>query len=102
MRTVLKERELWGQGLIARCKSTCDDNNDRCCAVKVLSQQDDFKQQKPLLQEVIEAAGHKYAYISQSDAFQFSYNLLNVNIFQMYILSQVPLRTELHRIFFGC
>jgi len=70
MKAVLQERGLWDDQLLARCpkpreketdvepstlkKKTnyCPADNDRCRAEKILSLQEDFRSQKPLLQEV--------------------------------------------------
>ena len=60
LRVVLKERGLWPEkGLRARCRDGCKDEATACCAEKVMSLQEDFRAQKSLIAETIEAAGHK-------------------------------------------
>ena len=39
--------------------------NDDCCARHILAAQEDFKANKPLLQEVIESMGHKVIFYSK-------------------------------------
>jgi hypothetical protein len=57
MRVVLKERQLWKEGMVGFCNSSSP--TDSCCMRHVLEQQPDFVNQCCLLQEVIEAHGHK-------------------------------------------
>ena len=58
LKVVLEERGLWPGGrLLAKCKEEC--RRDDCCAQRIMSLQEDFKAQKPLLQETIENLGHK-------------------------------------------
>src|SRR5262249_51456424 len=60
MRSVLQERKLWRQGLIARC-AQCKAHNSlstTCCATRILSLQPDFMAQKCRLEELIINTGH--------------------------------------------
>ena len=57
MRVVLQERQLWKQGMVGVCNNSTPTSN--CCMRHVLEQQADFVNQRCLLQEVIEAHGHK-------------------------------------------
>ena len=60
LRVVLEERGLWPvEGLKARCPSKCKIGASTCCATKIMSLQEDFSSQRCLIQETIEAAGHK-------------------------------------------
>ena len=60
MKVILQERGLWNLGLKAFCgKSDILLENLRCCARHILAAQEDFRNQKPLLQEIIEGLGHK-------------------------------------------
>lgn len=56
MKQVLMERGLWKDGLRMQCKDSCKTTD--CCAKHILDLQPDFKSQRSLVQEVIEAAGH--------------------------------------------
>ena len=56
MKQVLTECGLWQDNLRARCKSHCI--SDDCCAKQVLNHQPDFQEQKSLIEEVVESAGH--------------------------------------------
>ncbi|OAX42505.1 hypothetical protein K503DRAFT_828051 [Rhizopogon vinicolor AM-OR11-026] len=47
---------LFQPGLRGKCKNKCDGEN--CCNKRILKRQPDFYDQKSLVQEVIEAAGH--------------------------------------------
>ncbi|TFY50693.1 hypothetical protein EVG20_g11382 [Dentipellis fragilis] len=58
MKQVLTERGLWISGLLMQCKSKCDPSDTNCCAKRILECQPDFKEQKSLVQETIEQAGH--------------------------------------------
>ena len=60
MKVILQECDLWNLGLKAFCeKSDILLENPRCCARHILAAQEDFRNQKPLLQEIIEGLGHK-------------------------------------------
>jgi hypothetical protein len=58
MKQVLMERGLWSNKLLMHCKDKCQAGGMTCCAKRILELQPDFKAQKSLVQEVIEAAGH--------------------------------------------
>ena len=60
IRLVLQERGLWpAKGLLLKCRSgTCDPDATECCATRVMSLQPDFQEQRSLVQETIENAGH--------------------------------------------
>jgi len=61
MRVVLTKRGLWPESgkLLARCAGGCKVDADSCCAEKILSLQPDFRSQKSLIAETIEAEGHR-------------------------------------------
>ena len=59
LRVVLDERGLWPQqGLRAQCNNGCKNDADSCCAKKVISLQEDFRNQKSILEDTIVSAGH--------------------------------------------
>ncbi|KIJ39957.1 hypothetical protein M422DRAFT_174478, partial [Sphaerobolus stellatus SS14] len=65
MQQVLMERGLYRSGLKMQCKKKkdgsggrCQPNSTDCCARHILDLQPDFHEQKSLVQEVIEEAGH--------------------------------------------
>jgi hypothetical protein len=57
IKELLKEQGLYKACLRGKCKK-CPTDNDNCCSKKILGLQEDFLQQKSLVQEVIEMAGH--------------------------------------------
>jgi transposase len=57
VKAVLTERGLY-QRLRGKCKNKCESEAISCCNRRILELQPDFKEQKSLVQEVIEAAGH--------------------------------------------
>jgi hypothetical protein len=57
IKQVLLERG-YTQRLRMSCKKSCSEGVLLCCARKILEHKPDFKAQKSLVQEVIEAAGH--------------------------------------------
>ena len=57
IKTVLTERGLFQSGLRGKCQK-CDGDKDDCCNKRILELQADFRDQKSLVQDVIEAAGH--------------------------------------------
>jgi len=57
MKQVLIERGLWKESLRMHCKN-CPIDATSCCAKRILDLQPDFEEQRSLVQEVIEAAGH--------------------------------------------
>lgn len=58
MRQVLEKHGLWRTGLLMQCRDKCASESVTCCATRILDFQPDFKEQRSLVQEVIEAAGH--------------------------------------------
>ncbi|KAJ8585008.1 hypothetical protein M405DRAFT_745999 [Rhizopogon salebrosus TDB-379] len=56
IKAVLTERGPFQPGLRGKCQNKCDGEN--CCNKRILERQTDFCNQKSLVQEVIEAAGH--------------------------------------------
>jgi hypothetical protein len=60
MKIILQEHGLWGSGLKGFCgNKKASVENPRCCTRHVLATQEDFLNQKPILQEVIEGFEHK-------------------------------------------
>jgi hypothetical protein len=57
---VLTERGLFQPGLRGKCQNKC--NGENCCNKRTLERQTDFCNQKSLVQEVIEAAGHLFIF----------------------------------------
>lgn len=58
IKAVLMERGLYQTKLRGKCESKCDVAATACCLKRILELQPDFQEQKSLVQEVIEAAGH--------------------------------------------
>lgn len=58
IRQILVERNLWSNDLNLDCSKPPDPASPRCCARHLLASQPDFQQQRSLVQEVIEDAGH--------------------------------------------
>jgi hypothetical protein len=55
---VLVECGLYQSQLRGKCEGKCEADKEDCCNKKILECQDDFQEQKSLVQETIEAAGH--------------------------------------------
>ncbi|KAJ3553136.1 hypothetical protein NP233_g12718 [Leucocoprinus birnbaumii] len=65
LRQVLEERGLFRKGLVLMCRKSKDGTRDKCasgatdcCARRILELQPDFQEQRSLVQEVVEQAGH--------------------------------------------
>jgi hypothetical protein len=58
IKAVLNERGLYQTKLRGKCPRKCEAGVTNCCNKHILELQPDFQQQKSLVQEVIEAAGH--------------------------------------------
>jgi hypothetical protein len=58
MRQVFSERGIETKNLLGKCKTRCEVDAAACCCRRILELQPDFKEQKSLVQEVIEEAGH--------------------------------------------
>ena len=59
MKVVLQERGLWHPRILLTCRvPKCNSTSTSCCATQILEHQPDFLDQKSLVQETIEAAGH--------------------------------------------
>jgi len=63
IKQVLLERNLWRTDLKLNCKDGCPNDEEEgfhnCCARTIMSQQPDFLAQKSMVEEMIEARGHK-------------------------------------------
>ena len=58
IKAVLTERGLWQEQIRGKCHSKCDTDAVACCNMRILKSQPDFLAQKPLVEEIIEMAGH--------------------------------------------
>ncbi|KAH8916778.1 hypothetical protein BT69DRAFT_1227864, partial [Atractiella rhizophila] len=59
IKTILKERGLWIDGLRGCCKKIAEHHDDnKCCAQRWMAAQPDFQAQKSAVIEAVEAAGH--------------------------------------------
>jgi hypothetical protein len=60
METIIRERRKWpSSGLNAMCTGfKCNDNDTACCCRRLLFNENDFVQQKPAVQELVEHRGH--------------------------------------------
>lgn len=58
IKQVLMERGLWSNDLRLDCAKGSDIDASRCCARHLMASQPDFQEQRSLVQEVIEDAGH--------------------------------------------
>ncbi|EIW77797.1 hypothetical protein CONPUDRAFT_62226 [Coniophora puteana RWD-64-598 SS2] len=59
MEQILRERELWQDGLKAQCAGfKCKPSQTDCCCCRILFNQADFINQKSALQELVESRGH--------------------------------------------
>jgi hypothetical protein len=58
IKVILSERGLWQSNLRGKCSSKCESGATECCNQRILRNQPDFQEQRPLIQEIIEAAGH--------------------------------------------
>ncbi|KAJ8507050.1 hypothetical protein ONZ45_g10532 [Pleurotus djamor] len=63
LQQVLEERGFDVKGLRAKCKRVCAFESQGCCMARLLSQQDDFKNQISLLETKIRAAGHECLFL---------------------------------------
>lgn len=58
LKRVLSERGFDVSKLRAKCSPVCPVDSVGCCMARLLSQQDDFKDQKSMVEDVIERCGH--------------------------------------------
>jgi hypothetical protein len=58
IKAVLTERGLYQPQLRGKCENKCSVDATNCCNKRILELQEDFCEQRSLVQEVIEAAGH--------------------------------------------
>ena len=58
IKAVLTEWGLWQEQICGKCHSKCDTDAVACCNMHILKSQPDFLAQKPLVEEIIEMAGH--------------------------------------------
>jgi len=58
LKAVLEERGFNVSKLKAKCSPVCPIESTECCMARLLSQQDDFKNQISMLETLIQNAGH--------------------------------------------
>lgn len=63
LRSILEERGFDLRGLRAKCKPVCSIESQRCCMARLLSQQDDFKNQPSMLETLIRNKGHEFIFL---------------------------------------
>lgn len=73
MRIILQERQLWKEGMIGFCNNNFSRGD--CCMRHVLEQEDDFRNQRCLLREVIERRGHKVIFYPK---FHCEFNFIEI------------------------
>lgn len=63
LKTVLEERGFDVQGLRAKCAPVCPFESTGCCMARLLSQQDDFRNQISMLEQLIKDVGHECIFL---------------------------------------
>lgn len=63
LQLALKECGFDVKQLRAKCKPVCPFESQNCCMARLLSQQDDFKNQPSMLQTLITSAGHECIFL---------------------------------------
>ena len=63
LKSVLEERGFDVRKLKAKCKPVCPVENSNCCMARLLSQQDDFKNQISMLEVLVKARGHEIIFL---------------------------------------
>jgi hypothetical protein len=63
LQSVLEERGFNVKGMKAKCKPVCPVENKDCCMARLLSHQDDFKNQVSLVEELIKRRGHEVIFL---------------------------------------
>ena len=63
LKCILEERGFNVNKLRAKCLPVCPIESQNCCMARLLSQQDDFKNQPSMIDTLIKAAGHKCIFV---------------------------------------
>ena len=64
LKHVLEERQFPNlHKLRAKCVPVCPIESENCCMARLLSQQDDFKNQPSMLETLIRGAGHEFIFL---------------------------------------
>ena len=63
LQRVLEERGFQVHKLHAKCSPVCPIDNQNCCLARLLSQQDDFKNQPSMLETLIKSRGHECIFL---------------------------------------
>jgi hypothetical protein len=63
LKTVLEEHGFSVDHMRAKCSPVCPIDNKDCCMARLLSQQDDFRDQVSMLEELIRHAGHECIFL---------------------------------------
>jgi hypothetical protein len=59
----LEERGFNVKKMRAKCKPVCPVENQDCCMARLLSNQDDFKTQISMLEELVKKKGHEIIFL---------------------------------------
>ncbi|KAF7323696.1 hypothetical protein MKEN_00590500 [Mycena kentingensis (nom. inval.)] len=63
LKRVLEERGFDVAGMRAKCKPVCPIENTDCCMARLLSHQDDFKNQISMLETLVKGRGHEIIFL---------------------------------------
>jgi len=63
LKSVLEERGFDLTGLRSKCSPVCPFESQGCCMARLLSQQDDFRNQLSMLEQLIHDAGHECLFL---------------------------------------
>ena len=63
LKSVLEERGFDVQGLRAKCSPVCPIESTGCCMARLLSQQEDFRDQTSMVEQLIKDAGHECLFL---------------------------------------
>ena len=63
LQRVLEERGFKVSHLRAKCSPVCPIENQNCCMARLMSQQEDFKNQPSMLETLIRKAGHECIFL---------------------------------------
>jgi len=88
LQQALEEQEFVIKGLCTKCSPICPIESKNCCLARLLSQQNDFKNQPSMLETFIKGQGHEYIFL-----LKFHYELNSIEM--VYNVQYLMLNTNL-------
>src|SRR6266481_6418290 len=87
LKAVLEEQGFNIKKMQAKCKPVCPIENKDCCMARLLSNQDDLKNQVSMLEDLVKRKGHKIIFLPKFHCELNPIEMVHSRFFHMSILT---------------